>query len=97
MVSNLARNGKCIVALLFERQKKPLDALLRCRYHILIADNAEAVRRKDEVELWHCVQHCLCSRDDTAVMQERCVVRVCADATHRVGRNESVGKPLLRL
>lgn len=46
-----------VVALFFERQKKPLDALLRCRYHILIADNAEAVRRKDKVELWHSVQH----------------------------------------
>ena len=56
-----------------------------------------SVRRKYKVELWYGVQHCLCSRDDTAVMQERCVVRVCADATHRVGRNESVGKPLLRL
>ena len=78
-------NGKRIVALLFERQKKPLDALLRCRYYILIADDAESVRRKDKVELWHCVQHCLCSRDDTAVVQERCAVRVCADATHRVG------------
>ena len=60
----------------FERQKKPLDALLRCRYHILIADDAKAVRRENEVELWHCVAHRLCSRDDTAVMQERCVVRV---------------------
>ncbi len=90
-------NGKRIVALLFERQKKPLDALLRCRYHILIADYTETVRRKDEVELWHSVQHRLCSRDDTAIMQERCAVRVCADATHRVGRNESVSKPLLRL
>lgn len=56
-----------------------------------------SVRRKYEVELWYGVQHCLCSRDDTAVMQERCAVRVCADATHRVGRNESVGKPLLSL
>lgn len=37
------------------------------------------------------------SRDDTAVMQDRCAVGVRADATHRVGRNESVGKPLLRL
>ena len=90
-------NGKRIVALLFERQKKPLDALLRCRYHILIADYTETVRRKDEVELWHSVQHRLCSRDDTVIMQERCAVRVCADATHRVGRNESVSKPLLRL
>ena len=90
-------NGKRIVALLFEGQKKSLDALLRCRYHILIADNAETVRRKDKVELWHCVQHRLCSCDDTAVMQERCAVRVRADATHRVGRNESGGKPLLRL
>ena len=69
-------NGKRIVALFFERQKKPLDALLRCRYHILIADNAKSVRRKDEVELWHGVQHRLCSRDDTAVMQEWCAVRV---------------------
>ncbi len=56
-----------------------------------------SVRRKYEVELWYGVQHRLCSRDDTAVVQQRCVVRVCADATHRVGRNESVGKPLLRL
>ena len=44
-----------------------------------------SVRRKYEVELWHGVAHRLCSRDDTAVVQERCVVRVCADATHRVG------------
>ena len=56
-----------------------------------------SVRRKYEVELWYGVQHRLCSRDDTAIVQERCVVRVCTDATHRVGRNESVGKPLLRL
>lgn len=56
-----------------------------------------SVRRKYEVELWYSVQHRLCSRDDTAVVQERCAVRVCADATHRVGRNESVGKPLLSL
>lgn len=56
-----------------------------------------SVRRKYEVKLWHSVQHRLYSRDDTAVVQERCAVRVCADATHRVGRNESVGKPLLSL
>ena len=69
-------NGKRIVALFFERKKKPLDALLRCRYYILIADYTETVRRKDEVELWHSVQHRLCSPDDTAVVQQRCAVRV---------------------
>ena len=30
-------------------------------------------------------------------MQERCVVGVRADASHRFGGNESVGKPLFRL
>ena len=68
---NLARNGKRIVTLFFERKKKSLDALLRCRYHILIADDAKAIRRKDEVELLHSVQQRLCSRDDTAVAQQR--------------------------
>ena len=35
--------------------------------------------------------------DDTAVMQKRCTVGICADAPHRFGRDESVGKPLRRL
>ena len=43
-------NSKRIVALLFERQKKPLDALLRCRYHILIhLASAHRLVRLDEV------------------------------------------------
>ena len=43
-------NGKRIVALFFERKKKPLDALLRCRYHILIhLASAHRLVRLDEV------------------------------------------------
>ena len=43
-------NSKRIVALFFERQKKPLDALLRCRYHILIhLASAHCFVRLDEV------------------------------------------------
>ena len=86
-----------VVAELFKRKEESLDALLGSRGDVLVGDDAEAVGREDEVELWNGMEHCFCSRDDTAVMQKRCAVRICADASHRFGGNESVGKPLLRL
>ena len=86
-----------IVTELFKRKKESLDALLGSRGDVLVGDDAEAVGREDEVELWNGMEHCLCCRDDTTVVQKRCVVRICADARHRFGRDKSVGKPLLRL
>ena len=86
-----------VVAELFQRQEKSLYALLGCRGDILVTDDAETVGREDEVELRNGMEHRLRCSDDAAVMQERCVVGVCADASHRFGGNERVGKPLLRL
>ena len=86
-----------VVAEFFERKEESLDALLGSRGDVLVGDDAEAVGREDKVELWNGMEHGFRCGDDTAVMQERCTVGVCADAPHCFGRDESVGKPLLRL
>ena len=86
-----------VVAEFFERKEESLDALLGSRGYVLVGDDAEAVGCEDKVELRNGMEHGFRCGDDTAVMQKRRTVGISADATHRFGRNKSVGKPLLRL